>query len=90
MLSDMAREVMPQEVTPDVGKGALGLSGHRSGAAPDSGPVKLVNAIKCRAMGKPLAPGVYVSQHLSLGGIGKTHRGKLGSPTGLGKTDRPG
>ena len=40
--------------------------------------------------GKPMLAGVYVGQHLSLAGVGKACKGKPRSPTGLGKSDRPG
>jgi len=41
-------------------------------------------------VGKRTEAGVYVSQHLSFAFVGKARRGKPRSPTGLGKSDRPG
>ena len=37
-----------------------------------------------------MGEGVYVGEHLSLHRVWKTPVGKLWSPTGLGKSDRPG
>jgi len=50
----------------------------------------LTPLIKCRAMSKPITQGAYVSQYLSFGVIREGSWGKLWSPTGLGKSDRPG
>jgi hypothetical protein len=91
MPSDVTHEATPQQITPVAGKGALGSDGHRSGTARDFEPVKLVTAARgVELMGKPLLQGVYASQRLSFCGNGKAYWGKSESPTGLGKSDRPG
>jgi hypothetical protein len=40
--------------------------------------------------GKPVAHGVYASERLSLGELGKIAQGQSWSPTGLVRCDRPG
>ena len=57
---------------------------------PDSVPAQLGRHTTIELRGKPDAPGVYASERLSHGEAGKIVQGQSWSPTGLGKSDRPG
>jgi hypothetical protein len=72
------------------GKGALGPCRARNWHSPGPCQISCHRQRSAEPVGKPLMPGVYVNQRLSLGDNGKAYWGKAGSPTGLGKSDRPG
>ena len=57
---------------------------------PDSVPAQLGRRAAIELRGKPVAHGVYASERLNLGEVGKTAQGQSWSPTGLVKRDRPG
>ena len=57
---------------------------------PDTVPAKLGRPAATELLGKPDAPGVYASERLNLGEVGKTGQGQSWSPTGLVRCDRPG
>jgi hypothetical protein len=56
----------------------------------DSVPAQLGRRAAIELRGKLDALGVYASERLSHGEPGKIAQGQSWSPTGLGKSDRPG
>ncbi len=74
-LLQAARDAAPVRVAPVPGKGALGTWRSRGGAW-TQGQGKPTPEAGTSPMGKPMAPGVYVSQHLSLAAVGKASGGK--------------
>jgi hypothetical protein len=56
----------------------------------DSVPAQLGRRAAIELRGKPDGPGVYASERLSHGEPGKIVQGQSWSPTGLGKSGRPG
>ena len=57
---------------------------------PDSAPAKSGRHAAIELRGKPVAHGVYASERLSLGEVGKITQGEPWSPTGLVRCDCPG
>ena len=89
MPSDMTQDVMPQEVTPVVGKGALGTWWALAGPglwAWISRAIKYGPSTAC----KPWTRGVYMSQHLNFLVYGKAAGGQARVRTTFGKSDRVG
>src|SRR6516162_4743499 len=73
------------------GTGTLGHSGHGTAPTQDTEPEDVgQRPLLRRADQQTVSCGVDVGEHLSFHGIGKADREELWSPTGLGKSDRPG
>ena len=89
MPSDEVRDAASYEVTPRAGKGALGIWRALGGPGRRAGINRAIKDGPSPAC-KPVSGGVYVSQHLSFLGAGKTAGGHARVRTGLGKSDRPG
>ena len=91
MPSDVIPEITPPQVTPGVGKGALGLVTGTNAAQPRT--LSLTSwspPCSVEPVGKLWGRGVEMSQHLSFRRHGKAQWGKPRSPTVLGKSDRAG
>src|SRR5215470_12885214 len=57
---------------------------------PDSVSAQLGRRAAIELCGKPVAHGVYASERLNFGEVGKIAQGQSWSPTGLVRCDRPG